>query len=195
MWFRIDDLVVREWLGIPPHARIKKGGGQGQHSNFFKLHYRITRKYASDHLAVSKPLEKFSVSTQRHEYMFVIYVSDSRMTYPHPLKKKLNLNETYHQSDCKKKMIFGVNQVCAPPLFLNENMTYIGKTYWASAAFWTQFLWLRWQKTGGNEEQFGVMNIGREIGGRDMFRGSRSKAFRSFWVFKERVLKQARHIT
>lgn len=75
------------------------------------------------------PLEKFSVSTQRLEYMFVIYVSDPRMTYPHPLQKKLNLNETYHQSDCKKKNdIWCQSIVCAPPLFLNENMTYIGKT-------------------------------------------------------------------
>lgn len=165
MWFRIDDLVVREWLGIPPHARIKKGGGQGQHSNFFKLHYRITRKYASDHLAVSKPLEKFSVSTQRHEYMFVIYVSDSRMTYPHPLKKKLNLNETYHQSDCKKKKkwyLVSINTLCPSTIFKWEHDIVLAKPI---AAFWTQFLWLRWLKTGGNEEQFGVMNIGREIWG------------------------------
>lgn len=166
MWFRIDDLVVREWLGIPPHARIKKGGGQEQHSNFFRLHYRITRKYASDHLAVSKPLEKFSVSTQRHEYMFVINL---RLWFTHDLppppqkkiKSKRNLSSIWLQKK-KKWYLVSINTLCPSTIFKWEHDIVLAKPI---AAFWTQFLWLRWLKTGGNEEQFGVMNIGREIWG------------------------------
>lgn len=105
--------------GLILHALIWKGAGGLQYSNFFKLHYRITRKYASDHLAVSKPLEKFSVSTQRHEYMFVIYVSDSRMTYPHPLKKKIkskrNLSSILLQK--KKNDIWCQSSLCPSTIF------------------------------------------------------------------------------